>query len=67
MIDEKVKNAVLQIRTDGKVKFCAQDVRKYCDVKMYTIRRNLAKLEKQHLLKCDEWFCNGDTKYYSFV
>ena len=68
MINEKVLKAVHAIGRAGQgARFCAKDVASLCDVKIYTIRRNLAKMEKKGMLRLDEncWF--GDTKYYSII
>ena len=68
MINENVLKAVHAIGRAGKgAKFCAKDVANLCDMKIYTIRRNLAKMEKKGMLRLDEncWF--GDTKYYSII
>lgn len=68
MINLNVKNAVRAIAKAGKgAQFCAKDVADLCDEKIYTIRRNLAKMEKKGMLHSDDDYWSGDTKYYSIV
>lgn len=68
MINLNVKNAVRAIAKAGKgAQFCAKDVADFCDEKIYTIRRNLVKMEKKGMLHSDDNYWFGDTKYYSIV
>lgn len=68
MINENVLKAVRAIgRTDQGTKFCAKDVADFCDEKIYTIRRNLAKMEKKGMLHSDDNYWFGDTKFYSII
>lgn len=61
-------NAVRAIGRAGKgAKFCAKNVADLCDEKIYTIRRNLAKMEKKGMLHSDDNYWFGDTKYYSII
>lgn len=67
MINEEIIKAVKSLIKDGKgQKFCASDLTCLCDEKLYTIRRNLVKMQKQGWLKTNwEPWMNGDTKFYS--
>lgn len=68
MINVNVLKAVHAIgRADKGAKFCAKDVADQCDEKIYTIRRNLAKMEKKGMLHSDDNYWFGDTKYYSII
>lgn len=68
MINVNVLKAVHAIGRAGKgAKFCAKDVADQCDEKIYTIRRNLAKMEKKGILHSDDNYWFGDTKYYSII
>lgn len=68
MINENVLKAVHAIGRAGLgAKFCAKDVADQCDEKIYTIRRNLAKMEKKGMLHSDDNYWFGDTKYYSII
>lgn len=68
MINENVLKAVRAIGRAGQgAKFCAKDVADQCDEKIYTIRRNLAKMEKKGMLHSDDNYWFGDTKYYSII
>lgn len=68
MINENVLKAVRAIgRTGQGAKFCAKDVADFCDEKIYTIRRNLAKMEKKGMLHSDDNYWFGDTKFYSII
>lgn len=61
-------NAVIAIGKAGKgAQFCAKDVKDLCGEKIYTIRRNLVKMEKKGMLHSDDNYWCGDTKYYSIV
>lgn len=61
-------NAVIAISKAGKgAQFCAKDVKDLCGEKIYTIRRNLVKMEKKGMLHSDDNYWCGDTKYYSIV
>lgn len=61
-------NAVIAIGKAGKgAQFCAKDVEDLCGEKIYTIRRNLVKMEKKGMLRSDDNYWFGDTKYYSIV
>lgn len=61
-------NAVIAIGKAGKgAQFCAKDIADLCGEKIYTIRRNLVKMEKKGMLHSDDNYWFGDTKYYSIV